>query len=303
MSHRPLLHVGMPKCGSKWLQKHFFRVRNGFTPAISRFDTLLVFARAKSFQWQDCRELLDLSEAGELVPVLSLESLVGEPLSGGSDGEAILHRLHRTVPDARVLFVIREQGAMLRSLYKSLVNFGYPYKIDRVLYNDLVGNVPTFDLSYLCYHYPIEAYQQAFGKDSVLALPYEMFDARPEAFMQAIRSFCEIDEDRYPLKAQTGQRENVNRSLVSLEIKRLYNRYVAKTKFSVEGLYKPTQISGKGNVEPPVPAFFERWLEQRFSGKIRYMTDGYFAESNARVEAVTGLDLAEFGYDLPRSPA
>ncbi len=299
MTHRPLLHVGMPKCGSTWLQKHFFLPRNGFTQALSTFGTLLVFVKARSFQWQDCRAELNLEQADALVPVLSLEVLVGEPLTGGSDGEVNLHRLHETLPDARILFVIREQRAMLRSIYKSLVNFGYPYKIDTVLYNDLVGNVPTFDLSYLCYHYPIEAYQRVFGEDSVLVLPYEQLSEQPAQFMAAIRSFCQVDVDRYPVVAETGRRENVNRSLLSLEIKRLYNRYLAKTKFSMEGLYKPTQISGKGNVEPPVPAFFERWLEQRFAARVRYVTEGYYAESNARVEASTGLALADYGYELP----
>lgn len=74
---------------------------------------------------------------------------------------------------------------------------------------------------------------------------------------------------------------------------------MAKTKFSLEGLYKPTNISGEGNVARPVPGFIERWLERRFADKVRYVTDGYFAESNARVEAATGLELAEFGYTLP----
>jgi hypothetical protein len=290
----------MPKCGSTWLQKHFFRPRHGFVQALSTFDTLLLFVKAKSFQWQDCRAQLDMEKADKLVPVVSLEVLVGEPLSGGSDGEAILQRLHQTLPDARVLFVIREQRAMLRSLYKSLVTFGYPYKIDTVLYNDLVGNIPTFDLSYLCYHYPIEAYQRVFGKDSVLVLPYELFSARPGEFMDTIRSFCGIEADRFPIRAETGRRENINRSLVSLEIKRLFNRYVAKTRFSVEGLYKPTNISGKGNYEPPVPGFVERWLERRFAEKVRYVTEDYFAESNDRVEAAGGLNLAEFGYQLTR---
>lgn len=299
MTYRPLLHVGMPKCGSTWLQKHFFLPCNGFTQALSTFETLLLFAKARSFQWQECRAALNLEQAGELVPVLSLEVLVGEPLSGGSDGEANLHRLHETLPDARILFVVREQRAMLRSIYKSLVNFGFPYKIDTVLYNDLVGNVPSFDLSYLCYHYPIEAYQKVFGKDSVLVLPYEQFSSRPGEFMAAIRSFCGVDVDRYPVMAETGKRENVNRSLLSLEIKRLYNRYIAKTKFSMEGLYKPTHVSNKGNIEPPVPVFLQRWLEDRFAAKVRYMTEGYYAESNARVEAVTGLSLSDYGYELP----
>ena len=299
MKSRPLLHVGMPKCASTWLQMHLFKPRHGFRQALFPFATYLDFISPSSFYCSHPGSKVELDKPDGLVPVISSEVLIGSPLTGGAEGETNLYRLHNAFPDARILIVIREQNAMLRSLYKLLVNFGLPYKIETVLFNDLVGNVPTFDLKYLCYDYKIEAYQQAFGKDSVLVLPYEQFKLKPKQFLDAIRLFCEIEPDHYPIQANMDKRENTNRSLVSLEIKRLYNRYIAKTKFSMEGLYKPTQISGRANFNPLVPLVVERWLEKRFAAKVVRMTDGFYAESNARTETLANLSLGEYGYQLP----
>jgi hypothetical protein len=291
----------MPKCASTWLQKHFFRPRHGFREAVSPYYTYFAFAHPPSFQWEPCRERIDLATPDDLVPVISAEALVGNPLTGGQDGEANLYRMHRTLPEARVLLIIREQESMLRSLYKLLVNFGYPYRIATVLQNDLAVNVPAFDLKYLFYDHIIEAYQQVFGEESVLVLPYEGFKSDPEGFLTIIRDFCEIDSDQRPLKVDTDKRENTNRSLVSIEIKRLYNRYVARTKLSMGGVTTPEEIAGVGNIHPLVPAFFERWLERRFANQVQQMTRGVYVNSNARTESLTGLDLAQYGYQLPQS--
>ena len=303
MPNRPLVHVGMPKCASTWLQKQFFKPRHGFREALSSFYTFFAFVNTGSFQWIPCRDRLQLETPDNLVPVFSAEALVGNPLTGGQDGEANLYRMHQTLPEARILIVIREQNAMLRSLYKLLVNFGYPYRIGMVLDNDLVGNVPSFDLKYLCYDHVIDAYQQAFGKESVLVLPYEKFTSHPDGFLDDIRKFCEIDCDRYPLKVKTDKRENSNRTLVSIEIKRLYNRYVARTRFSMSGFSKPETISGEGNFDPFVPAYIERWMEGRFARKVRQKTTGYYTQSNDRTVSLTGLDLAQHGYQLSNTPS
>ena len=299
MDKRPLVHIGMPKCASTWLQKHFFRPRNGFREAVSPYYTYFGFVYPGSFQWTQYRDRIDLATPDDLVPVISAEALVGNPLTGGQDGEANLHRLQAAIPEARILIVIREQESMLRSLYKLLVNFGYPYRIETVLENRLAVNVPTFTLQFLLYDHIIDAYQQAFGKESVLVLPYEVFKAAPGEFLEPVRQFCEVDTVARPLKVNTDVRENTNRSLTSIELKRLYNRYVARTRLSMGGFADPGEISGKGNVHPWVPGFIERTLEQRFTRQVREKTRGYYAESNARTQSLAGLDLAAYGYQLP----
>ena len=299
VDNRPLVHIGMPKCASTWLQKHFFRPRNGFREAVSTHYAYFGFIHEDSFQWTSRRDQIDLATPDDLVPVMSAEALAGNPLTGGHDGERNLSRIHSALPEARILIVIREQESMMRSLYKLLINFGYPYRIGTVLENKLAGNMPTFTLQYLYYHHIIAAYQQMFGADSVLVLPYEAFQVEPSVFLEQVRRFCEVDIEARPLKVDLHKRENINRSLVSIEIKRIYNRYIARTRFSVGGLVNPGQISGKGNFDPYVPQLLERCLERRFRQQVQKKTCGFYAESNAQTQRLTGLDLAAYGYQLP----
>lgn len=299
MDKRPLVHIGMPKCASTWLQKHFFRPRNGFRQAVSPYYAYFGFVHEKSFQWAPRRDQIDLATSDNLVPVISSEVLAGNPLTGGHDGETNLSRIYSTLPEARILIVIREQANMIRSLYKLLINFGYPYPINVVLENQLAGNVPAFNLQYLCYHYLIAAYQQMFGVESVLVLPYEGFQSAPESFLEKIRFFCEVDTAERPLKVNVGRRENTNRSLVSIELKRMYNRHIARTRFSMGGVVNPGAISGKGNIDPYVPEWLEQRLERRFCQQVQNKVLGFYENSNRQTQQLTGLDLAAHGYQLP----
>jgi len=291
----------MPKCASTWLQNAYFQKRHGFEMAseVAPAHTALIAPISFRFSdWSEGRQFFNF-ETGDRVPVISAEVLVGNPLTGGDNGETMLHRLRQLVPEARILLIIREQQAMIRSIYKTLVTFGSPLSIEDHLYNDLPGNMPSFSAQYLFYDDIIAAYQAVFGADSVLVLTLEQFQAEPQEFLTALNGFCGVDSERYPLKANPKNRVNPNFSLVSLELKRLYNRFVAKTRMSPAGLIKPRLIGERGVVHPPVPAFVENWMERRFAAKIAYLTDGFYAQSNARTEGLTGLQLRELGYQLP----
>lgn len=293
------MHIGMPKCASTWLQKHFFRPRNGFREAVSARHAYFGFIHQGSFQWTTCRDQIDLATPDDLVPVISAEALAGNPLTGGHDGEINLSRIHCALPEARILIIIREQEDMMRSLYKLLINFGYPYPVGLVLENQLAGNMPTFNLEYLCYHHIIGAYQKVFGADSVLVLPYEALQAEPSVFLEQVRLFCDVDARAKPLKVNLEKRENINRSLASIELKRIYNRYIARTRFSMGGFVNPVEISGKGNFDPYIPQLLERFLERRFRQQVQKKMCGFYTESNMQTQRMTGLNLATHGYQLP----
>ncbi|MEM9257546.1 MAG: hypothetical protein AAGA91_19070 [Pseudomonadota bacterium] len=299
MTHRPLVHIGMPKCASTWLQKHYFNRAHGFTPLFNTTQAYMAFVAARSFDWTDPKPLADIDDSEGLVPLVSLEGLVGKPLIGGANGEVNMYRLLASLPQARILLVIREQRAMLRSMYQLLVNWGYPYPIEQVVENRLPVNIPGFEPAFLCYERAIAAYQKHFGEDAVLVLPMEMFQTEPLAFLGKIGAFCGIDLQRYPVTADVARKENEKRSLVSLELKRLYNSCLAKTRLSPFGLYTPDNIQGAGNVNPSLPGWLNQRLEMRFSNRLNRLIDGRFSASNARTEALTGLSLGQYGYQLP----
>ena len=291
----------MPKCASTWLQRHLFIARNGYGKALATKPAHFALIYPDSFcisDWGEARSMFDF-DLGDKVPVVSLEVLVGNPLTGGENGEGNLHRLSRVAPEARILLVIREQQAMLRSIYKTLVNFGSPLSIETLLNNDLTGTVPAFALSYLYYDRIIAAYRHVFGEDAVLVLPMELLQEDPDAFVQSINAFSGIDSERYPPHANPNVRENVNRTLLDLEVKRQYNRFIARTRLSPGGFHKPTMFGNSGNIHIPAPAAVHRAMERRFADKVAAMTAGHYAQSNAATCELTGLDLARWGYALP----
>ena len=294
----PLIHIGMPKCASSWLQRRFLKRPHGYRRCFGPLQAQLGFIDPRPFEWTRPRHI-GLKQPDGLVPTITCEMLAGNPLTGGADGEMILSRLHRAIPQARILMVIREQGAMLRSLYQLLVNWGCPYAIDTLLGADLPGNVPRFDPAYLRFDRIISAYQQAFGRERVLVLPLELLQRDALRFLGQINRFAGVDESEYPIHADASRRDNPGRGLASLECKRLYNRYLARTAFDIGGPLRPAQIQAVGNLDLKLPAFLDRRQERRFRARVNAHLGNYYRQSNARTQALTGLDLGSLGYQLP----
>ena len=103
---RPLLHVGYAKAGSTWLQRHVFDNADvGFVLADRReavddicrphpleFDAQRL--EEKSARW------IEEAAARGLVPVVSEESFVGHPHSGGHNSKENADRLRAVFPGA-----------------------------------------------------------------------------------------------------------------------------------------------------------------------------------------------------------
>ena len=106
MPPRPLVHIGMPKCASTWLQRHLFIARNGYGKALATKPAHFALIYPDSFcisDWSEARSMFDF-DLGDKVPVISLEVLVGNPLTGGSaTGYASVRPPEQTWPFARRL--------------------------------------------------------------------------------------------------------------------------------------------------------------------------------------------------------
>lgn len=303
MSQRPpehlpatLVHIGMPKCGSTWLQRQLFKPVNGYLLRYGPMESRLAFAEGGRDDWQPPEKLLGLKRAGGRVPTISGEMLAGDPLTGGHDRDLILSRLHSTLPRARILIVIREQADMFRSLYKLLVNWGYDATPEELLREERPGDGRYFRLDYLRYDRLIADYQAAFGRGRVLVLPFEMFRDEPQRFLGAINRFSECRPTGDSVQARTDQVLNPGSGLANLALKRLYNRHIARTPFSPGGLYRPESIHAAGNIHLLAPRFIESRLERAFERATRERLRNYFRQSNRLTAQLTGLDLESLGY-------
>src|SRR5262245_10233078 len=206
-----LVHVGLARTGTTWLQKHIFaNSPHLFTPAD---PSLPPMERAKQLGRRLCKDgeeklvnELDFDALAfrreceaNLVPagqhaVISSERLSGSVLSGGFDRAIISRRIKAVFPKARILLVIREQRALLMSMYIQYLKYGGWHTIGDFVDPPSDGRLPCFTPTYLMYDRLISLYQETFGKANVLVLPYELFATAVEDYVEAICGFAGIPE-------------------------------------------------------------------------------------------------------------
>ncbi len=306
----PLLHIGYPKCLSTWLQQCLFRAEFGFSKPLNPFDIQLELVSHNPLDFDHAAfraGFLQRSEraAGEqqLVPVCSSENLVGALSHGGYNARCNADKLHACFPEGRVLIVIREQQSMLRSLYRTLVAWGNPYGIERLLNSPPHWRhiAPAFQLEAFEYHRLIAYYQQKFGAERVKVLCFEQFRLDPNGFAGAILDYCELPAaEALPVDRQL----NPGSSLFGIEKKRLANR-AYRNIYNSNGLLDETEqrqyqrmADFRGRREGLLDRLLSPAMERRFRKRVATQLEGRFRDSNARTQALTGLPLAELGYDL-----
>jgi hypothetical protein len=306
---RPLLHIGYHKTGTTWLQKRVFpdteagfsfvagpRIVHSAFVAVNPFDFDAGAVR-KNFE-----RGINEAEAQGLVPVFSHERLSGSPYAGGHDSRTNADRLAATFPEARILVVIREQASMLGSIYKQYLRSGGAASFDQyVTPPPGTGRMPIFRFDFLEYHRLIGYYQQLFGVENVLALPYELLRENPGEFLARIGNFLGI-----PIAAPKGAMANISPSALSLSLKRQVNRYVVR-----DGLNPapPLEINNSNRallkacrrIDERVPARLIEGYERRWRSYIKHKVGERYAKSNAITTKLIGIELGEFGYPCQTS--
>ncbi len=311
----PLIHIGYHKTGTTWLQRYLFKDTGiGFSPTISHPTLLrtLWTPHALDFDAATCRSGFDpylkiAREAG-LMPVISEEELSGNPHVGGDMSKEIASRLHATFPDGRVLLMIREQRRMIRSVYAQYVRDTGVWSLERYLDPPIVNRrvqYPTFRLEHFRYDRLIRWYIELFGRSNVLVLSYEQFRSDPRQLVASIVDFCGLSPSQAQLHA-LPYTSIVNRSLsgIGIEIKRRANGIFSERRPELPYTIWPNRsllnmIKIRSfSFEKVLPRHMLDASNQRLDRIIADRTAGYYVESNRATAAMTGLDLAQWGYDL-----
>lgn len=306
----PLIHVGYPKALSSWLQKWLFTPQNGFCKVMDSLTLQLFLIDATPFTFDPAKARAWMEKSRQETPgsehlqeVLTGESLVGHTHCGGYNAKTNADRLKQLCPQAKVLIVVREQQATIRSLYKTFITWGMPHSIDRILKPVDANLSPQFNLDFLRYDLLVAYYQQLYGKEQVLVLPYEMFKQQPQEFVRRIFLFCQVENAEDKLKKLPFKKPvNRGQTLLNLLIERWRNYFLVSGPFNYSGWFVPTEASLKRRIarskKNPFPAFMDRWFEAGFQRKVSAHCSGQFADSNRRLQQLTGLDLQAYGYEL-----
>jgi hypothetical protein len=306
----PLIHVGYPKALSSWLQKLFFVPDNGFYKVLDPLTVqlFLIDAAPFSFTTDKCHEWIEkqireTENADELIPVITSESLVGHTHCGGYNAKTNADRLVQVCPEGKILIIVREQKAEIRSLYKTFVIWGMPHSIKRILDPVDANLSPQFNLDFLRYDGLVAYYQQLYGKENVLVLPYEQFSRNSNEFLSSVYTFsgAEDFQDRLA-KLPVSRKINTNQTLANLQLQRLKNYFLLSGPFNYSGLFTSTETRLNQRIarskRNPLPSFTDNWFEDGFRDTVEKYCQGEFAGSNARLAEISGLDLQQYGYEL-----
>ena len=303
----PLVHIGFPKALSSWMQKSLFKPEQGFLNVLDSLHTTISVIDPTPFCFDEslCIRFIEESLAKNngginLVPVCSAEALIGNPYCGGFNAKQNADRIKQLFPDARILLIVREQRQLMRSLYKTMVVWGMPHTIKRLLNPRDTSLAPQFNLDFLRFDLATAYYQQLFGKDNVLVLPYEAFIKDSENFTRAILQHANCTPTEAFNRLPWAKKVNKNQPLINLYFQRLLNLLLSSP-FNYAGILESTENRvhqrikrSKNNVFPPLT---DKWLENDFSQKVNSAFAGQFAGSNTRLQHLTGLDLASYGYE------
>ena len=302
----PLLHPGYHKTGTTWMQRRLFLPEHGFAPLLSHDEIDALILQPGPFSYDPARVRALAEERHDaigqhLVPVISSEILSGQPYTGGRDCRMIADRLKETFPEAWVMLTIREQLALLASLYMQYLQAGGTLPCDRFFAGrTVIGNF-GFDPTFHEYHHLVGHYADLFGRENVVVHPMEMLIRRPEAMVEKLKALtgAATEAGRVDFSNATyGAREAVVPVIrrinhvrkndfdfgTMVDFGRLgWLAYRAVNKFSRSDMARRLGVTGK-----PV----SRYVKDHFRGK--------FAASNAALQMFMSEDLGALGYPLGR---
>ncbi len=311
---KPLLHVGYHKTASTWLQQMVLRrAEFGCTLVadVPGVNDLVVHSNSLDWNAADTRAALEpefeAARARGLVPVVSSERMSGSPHTGGYDTRTIADRLYETWPDANVLIVVREQKAIVRSVYLQYIRQGGVLPLGayldppRALYS-----VPSFDPRCFDYHRFASYYRDRFGAERVHVVPYELLRVDPPAFVAAVLAAAGVQPTSDLAALPYGRQSNPSLSASSAAVRRQLNRLVAARRPLNPGVLVRIPSTVDHRIWDPVLRTLDRLLpegiaagaERRLRTFLAAWAGDRYGASNRRLGALLSEDLAAYGYDL-----
>jgi hypothetical protein len=311
MKSTPLFHLGYPKTASTWLQKNIFNDPNfGFSSpwempnakSIEHFVLSNPYVFDPEQVYNDFQAGIEQAIASDTVPVISHEILVGDPLQKWDWSCQVANRIYQVFPQSRILILIREQRAMVLSLYRQHIKKGERMTLKRFLSLPAAwpGFRPGCQLEMLNYHHLIAYYQDLFGRDRILVWPFEQFKQDLVTSIQTFQTFAHAKGEGEVNTIQRGNARNVGYLGWTLVFRRYLNFFCETGFFGPGGPPKSWQFAStvtKG-VDRIIPHAWHQPKERQMKQYIDAVLGDRYQESNRHTMALTGLDLAAFGYNV-----
>ncbi len=295
------LHVGYPKTATTFLQQQLFPAIPANSYRILNYnesrDLLAVIAQKDPLDYAADSIKERLRELNASEPVLaSYEGLTGIGFFNKHFRSHAPNQLKAAGFD-RIIITIRNQPAMLDSLYRQYIQSGgvVPYKkaIDWEQNYDVTQCIDPRVLNY----WPlIKNYMEIFGDDNVLVLPFEWLNADAPAFQKALSVFLGCDIPIYPVQ----KRSNQSLSDAGLNVLRVLNHFTFNR-------YKPNQLLSNRitsyKFRRLLQQYIDPYLLRPLSNKTSFVTKAdelqlrsLVAPGNNLLASYCDLELAALGY-------
>lgn len=284
-----IIHVGLPKTGTTFLQNNFFSQFEAFnyqTPHLNWDESLRwVFEINKpeesilqthtnpkskkqkpsyNFNPDQYTEKMKCFFSTHKKILISSEGIVGFSLSPLRNNMAICMFLNEFAKNSKIIFIFRQQANYCESIYKQLIFKENRYK-KFIPFEDLYGPstaskslISYSELNWLTIY---NNYCNTFGPENVLALPYERLLTDPQEFLTGIENFI-------------GQKVDLNQEAIS-----------RKENVSADkAIYKSSKIP------------FRRHIFNKLDEDIKKSIMNEVNDSNRELSAKLNLDLSTYGY-------
>lgn len=306
-----LIHIGLHKTGTTWLQETLFSSDSrNFIPlspdgdpkylgklfiwAHNRHNLLSPFEENEKEIRNELGEILDNIEIGEKIPVISHERLSGHPDSGRFDCKTIADRIKTNFPDAKILFVIREQKDMILSTYFQYLKMGGIDSLSKYISRRYDAKRPGFELSNYYYLDLVSYYFKLFSPKNVLVLPYEMFKEDLGLYLTHLGNFTKTDLSNWE---QMG-REIINKRSNDFILSRFPFLNLLFQKSSVNA-FSPLYIRGGEKLIPLANWALGPFSKAHLSTLPKFL-DSFvgdkFIKTNQELSKLIGIDLSRYGY-------
>ena len=305
-----LIHVGVPKTGTTFLQTDIFpkargirylgKLYNGDKYADS--DLLELINSITSHDSINFKSefqptyfgYLESSQNGS-VPLISDEAFT----NGVIDRGVVCDRLAEFFPRSKILIVLREQFAALQSMYAFLVmergknlnkSFGRPSvaSYDRWIEEQMEFPQRSY-ISQLLYANLVQKYIEKFGNKNVLVITYEEMKHSPTQFSKRLSEFIgvEITQELFDLN-ESGMRNKSPRGL-NLKLRRLNNAI----NFVNVGSFLPRSVKSFLQMQ----IFNDTSSSFGLADEYRDYLKNKFAEDNQRLFEITNSKEMFLGFD------
>ncbi|MHC4245827.1 MAG: hypothetical protein ACYSUU_03395 [Planctomycetota bacterium] len=303
---RPLIQLGLHRTGSTWFQRRVLDGRDGRPshafPARAETTARIVLPRDLDFDADATRRWIHdriVESDGRGSPVvISNERFSGNPAAGWFDAERTARRLASLVPEARILLVVREQHALLRSIWLQQVRIGGISGIEDFLRPLDPGDhrLPAFDPRFLEFDRYVDLLDEIFGEQNVLVLPFEGLRDDATRHLERIEAFSGI---AFPAPSDAGP---VYAAPPLLEAATLRRVNLLAVRSSLHRAPPFPWLAGPGR---RLARFMGRVATE--AGEVRRgrhadriirtrLADLDLAASNRRLSTRVDLDLASFGW-------